>query len=128
MVNKETHTRFWVTLEKPVFAHLSMEAEAHNLSVAAYAGQILTEHLKGDGNVDSELSPIRLSQIIVAALEGIEAGKPFTVKGCFEESTWKAMSRSEKGVAAKILAAIERSSDTLSKTILNKTSIYIKKA
>ena len=41
MINKDTHTRFWVTLMNEDFEQLSEAAKELNLSVSAYAGQIV---------------------------------------------------------------------------------------
>lgn len=135
MINNETHTRFWVTLPKPYFDLLARDAKDLNLSATAYAGQILTQHIQERHNdvvvandEHSLRSPESLNEIIVASLEKKEYGVAFTVKDLFDEATWGLMSRSEKAISAKILASIERNTDTLEIVDRqNKTALYARR-
>lgn len=135
MINKDTHTRFWVTLMNEDFELLSEAAKELNLSVSAYAGQIVAEHLhkgKSDKLIDSSStniakSPAVLNKVVTTALAQKDNGDKFTIRGLFSDDDWVTMSRSEKAIAAKILASIERNSEELE--IIgqrNKTSVYRK--
>lgn len=131
MINNETHARFWVTLERPYFDLLSQEAQDHNLSTTAYARQILTQYIEDNhpSMIDNEpsVTPEMLNEMITTSLEKMDCGVPFTVKDLFAATKWDSMSRSEKAIAAKILAAIERNSDILKIVdTQNKTNIYEK--
>ena len=127
MVNKDTHTRFWVTLPNEVFEKLSLESNELNLSVTAYAGQIIAEKMNSGKNSDSK-SPEELNNIVTTAVSKKAVGDEFTIKDLFEEDEWLGISRSEKAIAAKILAAIERNSEELEICdVKNKTSVYKKK-
>ncbi|MCI7107127.1 MAG: hypothetical protein MR945_04520 [Agathobacter sp.] len=128
MINKDTHTRFWVTLTNEDYEKLSGKAKEMNLSVTAFAGQIIAEALnKGQTKATSTKSPAELNNIVTAALFRKSVGEEFTIRGLFNEDDWMTMSRSEKAVAAKILAAIERNSDDLEICdVVNKTSVYRK--
>lgn len=129
MINSETHARFWVTLQRPYFDFLSQEAKKRNLSVTAYAGQILSRHIEemNPEIVKNEFTPEFLNKTITTALIKIDYGKPFTVKDLFLNNQWESMTRSEKAIAAKILAAIERDrEDVIIVAKVNRTSIYEK--
>lgn len=133
MINNETHARFWVTLQRPYFELLSQDAQDHNLSTTAYAGQILSQYIENNhpGMViknETSNTPESLNETIIASLEEKDYGVQFTVKDLFDESKWESMNRSEKAISAKILAAIERNSDIIQIVdTQNKTSIYEKK-
>ena len=138
MINNETHTRFWVTLQRQYYDLLFNDAQEHNLSTSAYARQILSEYIEKNhpdiaisNAVSNSLES--LNKTIIDSLEKKDYGDPFTVKDLFAEQEWETMTRSEKGIAAKILAAISRNSDTNSVPYRlkivdkrNKTSIYEK--
>lgn len=133
MINKETHTRFWVTLKNDDFEKLSMAAKELNLSVSAYAGQIVSNYLHVDDkqekceSVRVALTPEALNEKVMEALKNKAIGDEFTIREIFLEEEWAEMSRSEKAIAAKILASIERSSHDLKICdTRNKTSIYKK--
>lgn len=129
MVNKDTHTRFWVTLPNEKYEQLLNGAKELNLSVAAYAGQIIVEKLNNGHVKDTSVkSPGDLNNIVTNAIFKKLIGEEFTIRELFDKDDWLTMSRSEKAVAAKILAAIERGSDELEIcNIRNKTSVYRKK-
>lgn len=132
MFNKETHTRFWVTLTNEEFTKLSEDAKELNLSVSAFARQIVTDYLhKEDTRENSAdrgaaMSPAVLNEKIMRGLSDKEVGEEFSIKELFL-GEWSEMNRSEKAIAAKILASIERSSHNLEICdVRNKTSIYKK--
>lgn len=132
MINKETHKRFWVTLSNAEYEVLALKARDLNLSVTACARQIISDFiLEGEISVkdvaDVKRTPAVLSELIVVALEERETDSTFTVKDLFSEDVWQNMNRSEKAIAAKILASIERNSNEIVLDgIYNKTSIYRK--
>lgn len=132
MINKETHKRFWVTLSNAEYEVLALKARDLNLSVTACARQIISDFiLEGEILVkdvaDVKRTPAVLSELIVVALEERETDSTFTVKDLFSEDVWQNMNRSEKAIAAKILASIERNSNEIVLDgIYNKTSIYRK--
>ena len=121
MINNETHTRFWVSLPRAYFNELSSDAKELNLSVTAYAGQVLSQYIEKkhagiNQNYDDSSnvrSPEELNKDILVAIDNIQNGVHFTVKDLFIEEKWDAMSRSEKAISAKILAAYQRNSDSL---------------
>lgn len=135
MINKETHTRFWVTLKNEDFAKLSLSAKARNLSISAFAGQLVTDYLHaednrancGESSTRAAFSPSVLNEMVTEALKEKTSGDRFTIKDLFHEEEWIEMSRSEKAIAAKILASIQRSSPNLEiYETRNKTAIYRK--
>lgn len=132
MINKETHKRFWVTLSNAEYEVLALKARDLNLSVTAYARQIISDFIsEGEISVkdvaDVTRTPAILSELIMVALEERETDSTFTVKDLFSEDVWQNMNRSEKAIAAKILASIERTSNEIVLDgIYNKTSIYRK--
>lgn len=130
MINNDTHRRFWVVLQKEHFELLSQDAQAQNLSPTALAGQVLAQYIEGKHPelVNTTNTPEALNEIIVASLAEKSCGVSFTIKDLFPNERWQAMTRSEKAIAAKILAAIQRKSeDLLIVSTQNKTSIYEKK-
>lgn len=134
MINKKTHTRFWVTLKNEDFAKLSLSAKARNLSISAFAGQLVTDYLHAEDNrancgesTRAAFSPSVLNEMVTEALNVKKSGDRFTIKDLFQEEEWIEMSRSEKAIAAKILASIQRSSPNLEiYETRNKTAIYRK--
>lgn len=131
MVNTDTHKRFWVTLTNSDFKALEEDAKKKNLSVSANASQIIGEYLykdKTDGLLMMPKSPSELNSIIVESLKKQKRDVMFTVRDMFDDTTWKSLSRSEKAVAAKILASIERNMRELEiGGIQNKTNLYVLK-
>ena len=126
MINADTHQRFWVTLDKATYTLLSEKASDNNLSVSAFAGQIISNYL-GEGLHSTQ--PTELSLKINEGLKHVPTNQEFTVKDLFSEEDWGQMNRSMKGIAAKILAKIERESEVICKSgEWNKTSLYLKKS
>lgn len=132
MINQETHKRFWVTLTHAQYEKMALQAKDLKLSVTAYARQIILDSiLREESSVtDVEVvtrTPAVLSESIMVALDEREVDSTFTVKELFSEDVWKMMTRSEKAIAAKILASIERTSNEIVlDDTYNKTSIYRK--
>ena len=132
MINHQTHVRFWVTLTREKFELLAEDSQKLSLSTNAFSGQIITEYLDKKHKVSSEpekrvTSPQMISETIDDAINKLEYGSAFTVKDMFEDSEWKLMSRSEKGVAAKILSAkVKADKQLVIDGTKNKTSVYKK--
>lgn len=133
MINDKTHVRFWVTLPRDKFDLLAKDAQELNLSCNAFSGQIITEHLNRKHEVASEhkeekrITPQMISETINEALSNLDYGTSFTVKDMFKDSEWKLMTRSEKGVAARILSAkVKAEKQLVIDGSINKASIYRK--
>jgi len=132
MINDKT-VRFWVTLPRDKFELLAKDAQELNLSTNAYSGQIITEHLNRKHEVASKhkeekrITPQTISETINKAISNLEYGISFTVKDMFEDSEWKQMTRSEKGVAARILSAkVKAENELVLDGSINKATIYRK--
>ncbi|SDJ31900.1 hypothetical protein SAMN04487760_10549 [Lachnospiraceae bacterium G41] len=125
MLNKELSTRFCITLPREAAEELYRQADSLNLSVSAYAGQLLLKHLNFSS--DNQFLPEQISNMISEAVKEKAAGETFTVADLLP-AQWKQLSRGQKGIAAKSLAALERESEDIVKfKIVSNTTVYLKK-